>query len=270
MRAARRLALAAGLLVALYAFVVEPQRLVVHHVPIALPAHPGLRGLRIAVLSDLHLGGVHMSAARLARVIARVNDEHPDLVFLLGDFVGALRRERDSLRPLTEALAGLRAPRGVYAVLGNHDWWFDGPGVTDALEAAGIVVLADRAVQVVHEGALLLVAGISDEATQRPHPGRWLSTLPPGLPILAITHNPDVFPRVPARVALTLAGHTHGGQVRLPWLGRAIVPSRYGQLYAAGHVVDGGRDLFVTTGVGTSILPLRLGVPPEIAVVTLE
>ncbi|HVQ26624.1 MAG TPA: metallophosphoesterase, partial [Planctomycetota bacterium] len=177
---------------------------------------------------------------------------------------------RDSLRPLTEALAGLHAPRGVYAVLGNHDWWFDGPGVEDALEAAGVVVLDDRAVQLEHAGAPFLVAGISDETTQRPHPGRWLSALPAGLPVLAITHNPDVFPRVPARVALTLAGHTHGGQVRLPWLGRAVVPSRYGQLYAAGHVVDGGRDLFVTTGVGTSILPLRLGVPPEIAIVTLD
>lgn len=89
-------------------------------------------------------------------------------------------------------------------------------------------------------------------------------------PVLLLTHNPDIFPDVPPRVSLTLAGHTHGGQVNFPFFGRLVVPSRYGQRYAMGHVVEGGRHLFVSGGVGTSILPVRFRVPPEIVVITIE
>jgi predicted MPP superfamily phosphohydrolase len=113
--------------------------------------------------------------------------------------------------------------------------------------------------------------GISDYMTGRHDVGVALATVPPdGAPIIALTHNPDVFPDVPARVAITLAGHTHGGQVRLPFWGSPIVPSRFGQRYAAGHVVEGGRHLFVTTGIGTSIIPVRFRVPPVIDVLTLS
>jgi hypothetical protein len=89
-------------------------------------------------------------------------------------------------------------------------------------------------------------------------------------PVLAFTHNPDVFPHVPARVALTIAGHTHGGQVVLPLLGRPLVPSAYGQRYAIGHVEEDGRHLFVSSGLGTSIFPVRFGVPPEISIVVVR
>jgi predicted MPP superfamily phosphohydrolase len=94
--------------------------------------------------------------------------------------------------------------------------------------------------------------------------------VPQDEPVLLLTHNPDVFPDVPARVTLTLAGHTHGGQVALPILGRPVVPSRYGQRYADGLVMEDGRALFVSSGIGTSILPVRFRVPPEIAIVTLS
>jgi predicted MPP superfamily phosphohydrolase len=89
-------------------------------------------------------------------------------------------------------------------------------------------------------------------------------------PIIAVTHNPDIFPKIPARVALTIAGHTHGGQVNLPLVGRPEVPSIFGQRYAAGHIVEDNRHLFVTTGIGTSMIPVRFRVPPEIVVLTLE
>jgi predicted MPP superfamily phosphohydrolase len=91
-----------------------------------------------------------------------------------------------------------------------------------------------------------------------------------GAPVLAFTHNPDLFPEVPSRVSLTLAGHTHGGQVYLPLLGRLVVPSQFGERYAIGHVVENGRHLFVTAGVGTSILPVRFLVPPEISIIRLD
>ena len=92
---------------------------------------------------------------------------------------------------------------------------------------------------------------------------------PPNAPLLAITHNPDVFTDMPDRVSLTLAGHTHGGQVALPLIGRPIVPSLHGQRYAAGWIVEENRHLFVTPGLGTNIIPVRFRVPPEISVLTL-
>jgi predicted MPP superfamily phosphohydrolase len=115
----------------------------------------------------------------------------------------------------------------------------------------------------------LWLAGISDKMTRHPDAVAALAGVPAEATVLAMTHNPDIFPGIPGRVALTVAGHTHGGQVRLPLLGALVVPSQYGERYAAGHVVEDGRHLFVTTGVGTSIYALRLGVPPEIVVLTL-
>ena len=100
--------------------------------------------------------------------------------------------------------------------------------------------------------------------------GRSASAILSGAPVILLTHNPDVFPRVPQRVSVTLAGHTHGGQVALPLIGRPIVPSQFGQRYAAGHIVEGGRHLFVATGVGTSILPVRFRVPPAVVILTLK
>jgi hypothetical protein len=113
------------------------------------------------------------------------------------------------------------------------------------------------------------IAGVADLWTRPVNIPRALSGVPAEEPVLLLTHNPDVFPDVPARVALTLAGHTHGGQVALPFVGRPILPSRYGQRYAYGLVVEEGRALFVSPGIGTSLLPVRFRVPPEISIVTL-
>jgi predicted MPP superfamily phosphohydrolase len=111
---------------------------------------------------------------------------------------------------------------------------------------------------------------VSDARTRAADVARALAAVPEGAPALVLTHNPDVFVRVPDRVLLTLAGHTHGGQVNLPVLGRLIVPSRFGERYAIGHVHEEGRDLFVSPGIGTSIIPVRLRVPPEISLLTVE
>jgi len=274
MRLARRAALALLALLALWALVIEPRRLVVHRETLALPRWPpALHGLRVAALADLHAGGWHMSAARLDQIVARTNAEHPDLVLLLGDFVSsATLGGRVEAETIGRSLAALHAPLGVFAVLGNHDWWFDGERVRRTLESAGIPVLDDRAIALARGGTRFFVAGIADYLTRDADPLRPLrrSAVPADAPLLFITHNPDVFPAVPPQAALTLAGHTHGGQLRLPLFGAPVVPSRFGQRYAAGHVVEGGRHLFVTTGLGTSILPLRLGVPPEIALLTLD
>ena len=157
----------------------------------------------------------------------------------------------------------------MYAVLGNHDWWYDGGRVGRALEGAGIRLLEDTATRVDARGGPLWIAGVSDLYTRPADVGRALASVPEGAPVILLTHNPDVFVRVPARVLLTLAGHTHGGQVNLPGLGRLVVPSQFGERFAIGHVHEDGRDLFVTPGIGTSILPVRFGAPPEISVLTV-
>ncbi len=199
--------------------------------------------------------------------MARVNDARPDIVLLAGDYVVTGVRGGSFVPPETTAsiLSRLRAPLGVFAVLGNHDHWYDGERVGAAFESAGIRVLLNEVLPVRGEGFDFWLVGIGDLWEAKPVVGQILDELPDGVASIAFTHNPDVFPEIPDRIALTLAGHTHGGQVDLPFLGTPVVPSRFGDRYARGHVVEGGRHLFVTSGLGTSLLPVRFRVPPEIA-----
>jgi uncharacterized protein len=158
----------------------------------------------------------------------------------------------------------------VVAVLGNHDWWYDGERITRAFQAQGITVLEDDVRELEIRGQRLCIAGVGDLLTRAPSVRGALDRVPPGCPVIVLMHEPDLFPMIDDRPLLTVAGHTHGGQVALPLLGRPIVPSKYGQRYAAGLVVENGHRMFVTTGVGTSIFPVRFGVPPEIALLTLR
>jgi predicted MPP superfamily phosphohydrolase len=159
---------------------------------------------------------------------------------------------------------------GVYAVLGNHDWWFDGKRVREALESAQIPVLEDRSTEIMRGRCRLRLAGVSDFWEGAHDVEAALRDVPKIEPVIVLTHNPDIFPAIPPWVALTIAGHTHGGQVYIPGLGRPIVPSKYGQRYALGHIVEEGRHLFVSPGLGTSILPVRFLVPPEISIVRIS
>ncbi len=171
---------------------------------------------------------------------------------------------------IAETLKDLRAPLGVYAVLGNHDWWYDGGKVREALENAGIRVLDNEVAQLQKNDQTFWLVGLADAWTGRDDIAGTTQKVPAGQPAIAITHNPDILPRLTSILQLTLAGHTHGGQVNLPFLGRRIVPSEFGQRYAAGHVEEAGKRLFVTTGIGTSVFPVRFRVPPEIAVLTVR
>jgi predicted MPP superfamily phosphohydrolase len=155
-------------------------------------------------------------------------------------------------------------------VLGNHDRWFNAARVTKALEHVGIIVLEDRAVRIGVGGPTFYLVGISDY-TSGPHfvHGAMLG-IPIGQRALCFTHSPDVFPELPKTCALTIAGHTHGGQVDLPFVGRLIVPSQYGTRYAIGLIHENGKSLFVSSGIGTSILPVRFRVPPEVSILDLH
>ncbi len=264
---------ALGLALGSWAFWLEPASLWNEDHEIALPGWPAAcDGLRVAVLADLHVGSPWNGLDKLDRIVDLTLAAQPDLVLLAGDYVihGVVGGSFTAPEPMAERLGRLAAPLGVHAVLGNHDWWYDAARVRRALEAEGIGFLEDEATELRRGGCGFWLAGISDFWEGAHDVEAALRGIPDMAPILAFTHNPDVFPEVPARVTLTLAGHTHGGQVALPLLGRPIVPSRYGQRYAIGHVVEEGRHLFVSSGLGTSILPVRFRVPPEVSVVSLH
>jgi predicted MPP superfamily phosphohydrolase len=255
----------------LWAFWLEPASLTVVEHELSFP-WPGERSLRVAVLTDLHVGSPFNGIAKLHTIVDSTNAAHPDIICILGDLViqGVLGGRFVPPEAIAAELARLRAPVGIVAVLGNHDGWFDHDRVQHAVETIGIRVVEDTAIRLSTPAGLLWVAGISDFWTGRHDLSAALAAVTDaGVPVLLLTHNPDVFPMVPDRVTLTLAGHTHGGQVRLPFAGALIVPSQFGQRFAAGHVVEGGRHLFVATGTGTSILPVRFRVPPTVTILTL-
>jgi predicted MPP superfamily phosphohydrolase len=259
--------------VAGYAAGVEPRRLVVRRLSLELPGWPqALAGLRVGVLTDMHGGVVHAGEQAIARWVARMNAEAPDVILLGGDFTDAhwLFGRRLAPERIAERLAELQAPLGRVAVLGNHDWKAFGMRTWTALAAAGIPVLENDAMAFDAPGGRFHVAGVADVRFRRPDVARALAPVPDGEPVLVLAHDPDVFPFVPSRVALTISGHTHGGQVAIPLLRLPFIPSRHGERFRGGHIVEHGRHLYVGAGLGTSGLPVRLFAPPELLVLELR
>jgi uncharacterized protein len=266
---------------AAYAGAIEPMSLVVTRYAPTPPRWPAGRKLTITVIADLHAGGPDMTLAHVERVVDTAQALHSDLVVLLGDFKAWYWHFESNpvADPLWAAeLARLDAPLGTWAILGNHDWWHDLTGVRTALAGVRIPVLENDAVLLGAPGRQFWLAGLGDQLAYRLAHGQFhgVDDLPGTLariqtedPVLLLAHEPDIFPKVPDRVALTLAGHTHGGQIRVPFLWQHYVPSRYGARYAYGHVIEENRHLIVSGGLGTSIIPARLGVPPEIVHITL-
>lgn len=279
----------AGLFTATYGFVIEPAlRLKVKRWRIFPPLWTG-GPLKIAVLADLHVGEPTVGLARLKRIVARTNALGADMILVLGDLEAGHRfvSRKVSMKDTAKALAQLKAPMGCYAILGNHDWWHDraaqarggGPNrIAGLLETAGVPVLQNRALKLGQGQGAFWLAGLDDQLAigVGPMTFRGLDDLPGTLaqvsddaPVILLAHEPDIFPKVPDRVALTLSGHTHGGQVRLfGW--SPVVPSAFGNRYAYGHVREGKRDLVVSGGIGCSILPFRLGLVPEITLVEIN
>jgi len=240
---------------------------------------PGLR-LRIAALADLHAGAPLMTKARVAQIVAAANALQPDITVLLGDYGPVSRLVREPYPPdaIAPILGELRARLGVFAIAGNHDWWEDPaamarrsgrPEWLRAIAREGIQPLQNEA-QRFAQGFWLAgldsqIAFIRQGADDLP---RVLRAVTDEAPLILLAHEPDIFATLPDRVALTLCGHTHGGQVRI--LGYSPhVPSRYGNRYAYGRVSEANREMIVSGGLGTSKIPVRFGVPPEIVEVTL-
>ena len=268
-----------------YGFAIEPRfRLVVTPYRVTPPGWPGGgKSVRMAVIADIHACDPWMPLARVEEIVEVANRLEPDVVVLLGDYMAGLRRFRTGIVPAADwsrALGRLEAPLGVHAVLGNHDWWTDVDQVRDVLGENEIPLMENDAVLLGDDGGRQFwLAGLGDQlAIPRGHghfdgvddlPGTLARIPDDGNPIVLLAHEPDIFPTVPARVSLTLSGHTHGGQVSLPMLGRPIVPSSYGERFAYGHIVEDDRHLIVSGGLGCSMLPVRFGVPPEIVMIEL-
>lgn len=282
-----------------YAFGVEPFRLNIQRYRVTPPNWPSDLTLKIAAIADVHACNPWMSVERLRYIVETTNDLKPDLIVMLGDYTTNHRLVSEPVPPgdWSGAFGALKAPLGVHAVMGNHDWWEDksaqrrrgGPVFGRlALENVGIPVYENDVIRLEKEGQTFWLAGLGDQVALLPQRGQgrydWtgvddlpgtLAKVSDDAPIILMAHEPDIFPQVPDRVSLTLSGHTHGGQVRL--LGYApVVPSRYGNKYAYGHIVEHSADdvrkdkhLVISGGLGCSILPVRFGVPPEIVVVEL-
>lgn len=262
----------------IWAFLIEPATLAVRHVTVESTQWRG-PPLRIGVISDTHVAAPHTDVARIERLVVRMNAERPDVVVLLGDYAGGhepaalrVRPERSKILRGVEAFRGLSVPLGVHAVLGNHDSWYDDAAISAALTRAGVRVLDNRAERIARPGGPFWLAGLADMHSPRQPPtvSGTLRDVTDAAPIIVLTHWPDPFVDVPDRVALTLAGHTHCGQVNLPLLGRLVHASAMSERWACGLYDEGGRKLFVTGGVGVSILPVRFRAPPEIVIVTLR
>ena len=265
-----------------YALAVEPRfRLVVTPYRVRPANWPaGGKPLRIAAIADIHACDPWMPVSRIERIVLRTNALKPDIIVLLGDYMtGAFPSNPVPAAAWGRALGRLKAPLGVHAVLGNHDLWHDPDAARSALADNGIPVMENHAV-LIHrdEGPEFWLAGLGDQWARPLGRGRFdgdddlpgtLARIPhaDGNPIVLLAHEPDIFVSVPARVSLTLSGHTHGGQVAVPYFGRPVVPSAYGGRLAYGHIVEDGRNMVVSGGLGCSALPVRFRVPPEIVLV---
>ena len=269
----------AGLLLVLvlsclvWGFFIEPNRLVVHREAIQIDDWPKeLSGLRVALIADIHSGGAFIDDKKLQKIVELTNQQNPDLIVLLGDYMSPNSWHSRRVEPEVTAAAmkDLHAPLGVYAVLGNHDWWYNGGKVRRAFEANGIPILENEVAEIKWRDKSFWLVGLADSWTRPQHINETLAKVPEGATMIALTHNPDAFPHLPQSVPLLLAAHTHGGQVNFPLIGTPIVPSRFGRKFPAGHVFENGHHMFVTTGIGTSILSVRFRVTPEIMILTIR
>ncbi|MDQ3801985.1 MAG: metallophosphoesterase [Acidobacteriota bacterium] len=263
------------LLIGGYAYFIEPRRLVVNENVLSVPHwSANLNGFKIVAISDIHGGSNYVTEERLRELVATANAQNPDLIVLLGDYISERFRDHKNLRmpveTIGENLKGFQARYGVYAVIGNHDWWYNEQKVRTEFEKAGIKFLENEAVSFdAANGEKIWLLGIEDFwKRRRVEVSEAMRQIEPKKNIIAITHNPDSLLQSPAEISLLLAGHSHGGQVSFPLYGPvAFVNDRR---FMKGEAVVDGKHVFVTSGVGCTGPPIRFGVPPEIAVLQIN
>ncbi|GBD50877.1 metallophosphoesterase [Methylopila sp. Yamaguchi] len=275
----------AGFLVAAsggaYAGLVEPGLMLdVTEYRLTPPGWPEDLPLSIAVIADVHVCEPFVPMSRVKRIVQTVNALKPDLIVHLGDHEATYRFVAARVPPneWAAAYADLSAPLGLYTILGNHDWWHNADTIRGALDGARIRIMENEAELIEHRGRRFWLGGLGDQLAhlfdRRRRMGEddlpaTLSQIRTKDPVVMLAHEPDIFDEMPARVSLTLAGHTHGGQIYVPGLANPFIPRDYRGRFRYGHVVEEGRHMIISGGIGMSGLPVRFGVPPEIVMVRL-
>jgi uncharacterized protein len=239
---------------------------IVEHTITLRELSPKLWGLRVVQLTDIHVGNF-MKHDKLAWYVQAVNDLQPDIVALTGDFIAS---SAHFIPACAAALEKLEAREGVFACLGNHDYWVGAQRVTEALQAAGVQVLRNEARTLVRQGAPLNIAGVDDPWRGQTDFDRALSMTALNAPTIMLCHQPDLFPAAVQRgIDLTLAGHYHGGQVKLHLFGMAVSPAHLISEFVEGIYVHGRSQLYVSRGIGITGPPVRLNARPEITLLHL-
>ena len=268
-----------------YAYLIEPNRLVVNNTTLKIKNwNPVFDGLKIVMLADIHGGSNSITLEKMRTVVAKTNEQDADVVVLLGDYVSQGRGGvlKMPMSVVADGLSGLHAKYGVFAVLGNHDGWYNDEDVASELTRVGIKVLQNEVAVIEKDGKQLRFLGLKDHTKILSWKG-FSSDARQALldngqngDVIVLEHSPDILPVITDELLISndlkliLAAHTHGGQVWFPVFGTPVVPSSYGQKYSYGHIRENNVDMFVTSGIGTSVLPIRFMMPPEIAVLTLR
>jgi uncharacterized protein len=254
----------------------EPNRPRIERQEMALSRWPArLDGFTIALLSDFHYDP-YFSAHPLKAAIGMVNDLHPDLIALAGDFVSmpwSYQNEEaaaETAEPCARLLSQMRAPHGLWAVMGNHDYFTNPRRVTRALQAEGIKVLANQSMAIEQDGTRFWLAGVNDVLSGTAQLERTLLDVPADEATVLLAHEPDYADFVArSPVDLQLSGHSHGGQVRLPFMRPLYLPD-LARKYPVGLYRIGALTLYTNSGLGTVGFPIRLNCPPEITLITLR
>ncbi len=250
---------------------------IVREASIAMPNWPeDTPPLKVLLIADTHVAGPDMPPERLTRILRQLNAVKPDLILLAGDYVSEKRVATKLYIPaeLAAPFAVLRAPLGIVAVPGNHDHWYDLDGIVRELRKNGVTVIANDAVK----RGPLIIGGVDDDYTNHDNLAATYAAMDmleepeTKAPRLLLTHGPDVVPDLPSPVGAVVTGHTHCGQIVLPLIGALSYVSRYGSRFACGDITDKAtkQRVFVTAGLGTSILPLRFGAHPDVWLLTLK
>lgn len=250
-------------------FVFEPRQVEVTNTSVYITDLPdGFDGFRICQLTDIH-HGPYISRKFIEKAVEKANSLKPDLFALTGDYVSSSPKY---IQPVINTLSKLKAPYGTFAVLGNHDHWENAGLCYEVFGKNGIPVLTNTNKVITKKGSSICIAGVGDYMEDVQEPDKAFKGIPDNMPRILLSHHPDYSEDLPkdTRVDLVLSGHTHGGQVQIPFLFAPIIPSRYGQKYVNGLVKNENTQVYVSRGVGMVGIPVRFSCPPEITIITLR